>query len=114
MMSTTFYLIILIGLSATDSGEYHSAACTIIKNIIVSGKAETKCIKPGDIRLMGGRSALEGRVEVCSTGKVWNRICNDGWDNDDAKVVCRQLGLSPVGKQVYQHTCLLYSKWKLD
>ena len=108
MKSTTFYLIILIGLSATDSGECHSAACTIscvaVNINFVSGKAETKCTQPGDIRLMGGRSALEGRVEVCNTGKVWNRICNDGWDNDDAKVVCRQLGLSPIGKQVYQHS----------
>lgn len=41
-----------------------------------------------------------GRVEVCRGGK-FRAICADSgqmWDNRDAMVICRELGLSPYGK----------------
>ena len=47
----------------------------------------------GSIRLAGGTSSLNGRVEVCYNN-AWGTVCDDIWDSVNAGVVCRQLGLS--------------------
>ena len=44
-----------------------------------------------DVRIVGGLNAKEGQVEVCLSG-VWGTVCGSGWDENSAKVVCRQLG----------------------
>ena len=55
------------------------------------------CVANGDIRLMGGSSSLEGRVEVCYSNQ-WETVCDDSWDLTDASVACQQLGYASYGK----------------
>ena len=54
----------------------------------------------GDVRLSEGTTTLQGRVEIC-INNTWSTICDDGWGVTDARVVCRQLGLSVAGEKNY-------------
>ena len=60
------------------------------------GSDESSC--PSDrrpnlrLRLSGGRSANEGRVEVKAFDYGFGGICDDGFKIEEANVVCRQVG----------------------
>ena len=45
-----------------------------------------------DVRLVGP-VAYSGRVEICFT-ETWGTVCDSMWSNDNANIVCRQLGFS--------------------
>ena len=45
----------------------------------------------GSVRLRESSSSSEGRVEVCVSG-VWGSVCDDHWDQADARVACRKVG----------------------
>ena len=63
--------------------------CMNMCNIVFSPAPCTS----GSVRLAGGSSEDSGRVEICVDGK-WGTICNNGFDDNDARVMCRQLGKS--------------------
>lgn len=52
--------------------------------------------REGSVRLFGGSSTREGRVEFC-LNSMWGTVCDDGFDRVDASIVCRQLGFSSAG-----------------
>ncbi|KAM6927835.1 uncharacterized protein FYW49_004008 [Xenentodon cancila] len=56
-----------------------------------------KSIQPEvDVRLVNGTTLCSGRVEVKSnSSNQWSSVCEAGFDQQDAKVVCRELGCGP-------------------
>ena len=50
----------------------------------------------GEIRL-GDDAVLRGRVEVC-INNIWTTICASYWTDNEATVICSQLGYSHYGK----------------
>ena len=54
------------------------------------------------VRLVGGSSYYEGRVEVNYNGE-WGRVCSNRWSYYNGYVVCRQLGLGTYGYSGYYY-----------
>ena len=48
----------------------------------------------GDMRLTGGKSDMEGRVEICTRYSRWGTVCNRQWTPSHTKVVCHFLGFN--------------------
>ena len=69
-------------------------------NFMLNAISLTDLVCPsGDIRLVGGSAQDEGRVELC-LNNAWGTICDDGFDANDANVICRQLGYPDHGTNV--------------
>ena len=61
--------------------------------------------RDGDIRLTGGVTDYEGRVQIC-INKAWGGVCIPGWGGFDSRVVCRQLGHMERGKCCILFVCM--------
>ena len=77
----------------SDYGINSNAVSVCCISVVVVGNT---CLE-GEVRLLGGRSQYEGRVELCHN-RVWGKVCYDLWSNEDARVVCRQLGYATNGQ----------------
>ncbi|ELT96324.1 hypothetical protein CAPTEDRAFT_97722 [Capitella teleta] len=52
----------------------------------------TSQLLDSEVKVFHGRSANEGLVMVRPPRGQWGTVCDDGWDDADATVVCRELG----------------------
>ena len=61
-------------------------------NISCSPAAYGFSCQDGEVRLVGGDTPYEGRVEMC-LDDTFGTICDDfTWDDSEAEVICNQLG----------------------
>ena len=59
------------------------------------GSEAISCLRDGAVALFGGGSPREGRMEVYHNG-IWGSVCDDGFTDAAAKVVCYSLGFGRV------------------
>ena len=53
----------------------------------------------GDVRLVNGTVAREGRLEICAFG-IWGRVCAQHFSRSAAQIACKQANYTDV-KGVY-------------
>ena len=69
--------------------------CGILYTFMISlsfNCPHTKVCNTGDVQLVSsGFSASRGTVQLCYN-HTWGSVCDNGWDTNEATVVCHQLG----------------------
>ncbi|XP_038549322.1 scavenger receptor cysteine-rich type 1 protein M130-like [Micropterus salmoides] len=82
----------LITVSACGPSESAIRECAFIshRTHFLSAHSLT-VICSGSVRLVNGTSPCSGRLEV-ESNQLWSSVCEDDFDQQDAEVVCRELG----------------------
>ncbi|XP_062508459.1 neurotrypsin-like [Corticium candelabrum] len=86
--------------------------CDHSEDVGVSCSTRTTSNKFGDIRLVDGPSSKEGRLEMFD-GTQWGTVCDDGFSDSEARVVCRQLGYSTSNSKARGNSYYGYAKGRI-
>ena len=85
-------------IAADQTQQDFDLQCSFRSDVLSASQLDT-CVRrrtTTGVRLASGPNRFEGRVEVLLDG-TWHAVCDDDWDEEDAEVVCAQLGF-PGGK----------------
>uniref|UniRef100_A0A8D0A8P2 SRCR domain-containing protein n=1 Tax=Sander lucioperca TaxID=283035 RepID=A0A8D0A8P2_SANLU len=88
---TVMYPVQFESLNCCFLASFYSVWCLFSFSIVSS------IISPDSVRLMNGTSLCSGRLEVKTNQSTqrWSSVCEDDFDQQDAEVVCRELGCGP-------------------
>lgn len=60
------------------------------------------------MRLVGGGTEAEGRVELCVSNR-WGTVCDNQWTEIPTTVLCRYLGFSDITGGVFLYFLSIHS-----
>jgi len=61
--------------------------------LVNTSESVTEFTVEPSVRLVGGKSDASGRLEIkLNPESVYSPVCVHYWDEDDTKVVCKELG----------------------
>lgn len=64
----------------------------------IGGKAV--CSSVGDVKFEDGNET-SGRISICDNDNYWKTVCSHGFDEKDAQVVCKSLGLGASSEHTH-------------
>lgn len=92
----TVILLVIPSMTVALTSETHAQVSRSRHIFSTSMYSNAVTCTNGAVRLMGGDDN-SGRVEVC-INDMWNSICSSGFDDNDARVLCRSANLASSGK----------------
>ena len=80
-------------MNPTQGSSFKGFVLTFFASVLLIYTLVDDICGEGEVRLVGGHSVKEGRVQVCHN-QEWHSVCADNWSDTgtEAKVVCSQLG----------------------
>ena len=74
----------------------------------VGAETEFSSCSDGDLRLVGGNTTNQGRLQICMNN-AWGSVCDSQgtFTRSEAKVACRQLGILQVEGLLQLYVCRL-------
>ena len=88
-----------VGVRCVSGKHGQERAAFHVNSLSLSLPPASATCEDNDVRLVNGRVAGQGRIEICY-GNQWGTVCSDSLDETEAEVICRQLDFNN-GQGIY-------------